>query len=85
MGVPEYSSLEAGIRAVMGENVSIVRKSYVGGGDINEAMCLMLSNGEEVFVKENSIAHRDFFDQVKLVSDTSDGSLWGEIFHVERL
>ncbi len=22
---------------------------------------------------------------MKLVSDTSDGSLWGEIFHVERI
>ncbi|MCR5201713.1 MAG: fructosamine kinase family protein [Lachnospiraceae bacterium] len=55
------SSLEEGIRQVFGEGVSITGNRAVTGGDINEAMCLTLSNGERVFVKCNRLKGEDFF------------------------
>ena len=59
--ITEYSSVEDGIRSVFGESVTISNKSYVGGGDINDARCLLLSNGEKVFMKSNSIKNKGFF------------------------
>lgn len=62
MAIRSYDSLEAGIRTCFGEDTKIVKRSYVGGGDINEACCLTLSNGERVFVKSNSVSNKGFFD-----------------------
>ena len=59
--LPEYESIENCIKSHFGESVSIENKSYVGGGDINEACCLYLSNGEKVFKKSNSVKNADFF------------------------
>ena len=56
-----YNTLQEGIRSFFGESVTIKDESYVSGGDINEAKCLKLSNGERIFVKSNSIANSDFF------------------------
>ena len=56
-----YDSIEACIFDNFGESTEITGKSYVGGGDINEACCLELSSGEKVFMKANSIENEDFF------------------------
>ena len=45
-----FNSVEAGVKSCFGESVEIINKSFVSGGDINEARCLQLSNGEKIFV-----------------------------------
>lgn len=62
MSLLSYNSLESAIESIFGNEVHIVKESYVGGGDINNAFCLSLSNGERLFLKSNSIANRSFFD-----------------------
>ena len=57
-----YNSISEGIKACFGESVTIKDSSFVGGGDINEALCLQLSNGERIFVKSNSIKNKGFFE-----------------------
>lgn len=57
-----YHSLEEAVAVCFGEGVSIREVSFVGGGDINEARCLKLSSGEEVFVKSNTAANHRFFE-----------------------
>lgn len=54
-------SLDAAIRDCFGDSVCIERELRVAGGDINEARCLFLSSGEQVFVKSNSLARADMF------------------------
>ena len=61
MSLNIYTSIDEGLNAIFGKEVSIVSKSYVGGGDINDTSLLKLSNGEVVFVKANSYSNRDFF------------------------
>lgn len=56
-----FESVSACIGASFGNQVTIEKTSYVGGGDINDARCLLLSNGERVFMKSNSIGNKDFF------------------------
>ena len=46
MSLLSYNSLELAIESIFGNEVHIVKESYVGGGDINNASCLSLSNGE---------------------------------------
>ncbi len=62
MKIKSCASIEEGVRACFGENVSITGRSYVGGGDINDSFCLSLSNGERVFVKSNSSDNAGYFD-----------------------
>ena len=62
MKLTSYNSPEEGIRACFGETVTITERYSVGGGDINDASCLKLSNGEEVFVKSNTVSNKSFFD-----------------------
>ena len=62
MSLTSYDSLEEAIQSVFGKEVHIVKESFVGGGDINNASCLSLSDGERVFLKSNSISNRSFFD-----------------------
>jgi fructosamine-3-kinase len=57
-----HNSINDCIKACFGESVTIKDTSYVGGGDINESRCLLLSNGEKIFVKFNSIANKGFFE-----------------------
>ena len=47
------SVLDADVRRVFGERVHLADSSPVGGGDINEAAQLALSNGRHVFLKYN--------------------------------
>ena len=58
----EYDSLEAAIKGCFGDSVKETKRSYVAGGDINDATCLQLSNGDRVFVKSNALSRRGFFD-----------------------
>ncbi|MCR5543109.1 MAG: fructosamine kinase family protein [Eubacterium sp.] len=63
MSVNEYNmNIEACVKAYFDEAVGISDISYVGGGDINEARCIELSNGESIFVKFNSAANKSFFE-----------------------
>ncbi|MBR5406664.1 MAG: fructosamine kinase family protein [Lachnospiraceae bacterium] len=62
MEIRSFDSLEAAIEGCFGEGVREVKRSYVGGGDINDASCLLLSNGERIFVKSNTLANKSFFD-----------------------
>ena len=62
MALKSYDSQEAAVKGCFGENVSITDRTYVSGGDINDASCLRLSDGSRVFVKSNSIKNSDFFD-----------------------
>ena len=62
MAINSCDSYEAGLRDCFGEDIKIIKRSYVGGGDINEACCLTLSNGKAVFVKSNTPANKGFFD-----------------------
>ena len=51
MAIKELNmSIDECIKKYFGENVTISNKSYVGGGDINESICLQLSNGENIFI-----------------------------------
>lgn len=59
--IPNYNSLDEAVKAVFSENVKIVSKSSISGGDINRAYALSLSNGETVFMKANSIKNASFF------------------------
>lgn len=62
MGLQVFDSLEDAVRGLFGESTGISGSSYVGGGDINDASCLILSNGNKVFVKTNSLQNAGFFD-----------------------
>ena len=61
MGKTVYGSVEECIKEYFGSSAVITGRSYVGGGDINEAGLLTLSGGETVFMKSNTIAKKDFF------------------------
>ena len=62
MGLSSFNSLESAIESIFQKEVHIIKESYIGGGYINSASCLSLSNGERLFLKSNSIANRSFFD-----------------------
>ena len=62
MQIRSFDSLKEAIEGCFGEGVCETKRSYVGGGDINDASCLLLSNGERVFVKSNTLANKSFFD-----------------------
>lgn len=55
-------SINAAIREIFGEDVTVVSSSRISGGDINEASMLVLSNGERVFIKSNKAKGIDFFE-----------------------
>ena len=57
----EYPSLEAAVNAAFGTDAGILRKDRIHGGDINDAYRISFSNGENAFVKTNSIKNAKFF------------------------
>ncbi|MCR5624365.1 MAG: fructosamine kinase family protein [Lachnospiraceae bacterium] len=61
MSVSKSNSIEEGIKSYFGDSVTILDFINVSGGDINEAQCIRLSNGERIFVKKNSIKNEKFF------------------------
>lgn len=54
-------SLEQALFSIFGDDVRIVKKSPIGGGDINEAYGLELTNGAYVFMKMNRKENISFF------------------------
>ena len=57
-----FHSLDDAISAIFGNNLRIVSKRPVYGGDINESYRLSLSDGEALFMKCNSPANISFFE-----------------------
>lgn len=55
------SSLKDALFAACGKEVSIKEKHPVHGGDANDAFRLVLSDGENLFLKTNSRSNYDFF------------------------
>lgn len=55
-------SLNEAIAAAFGENLRIVSKRPVYGGDINESYCLSLSDGTAAFMKCNALKNLSFFE-----------------------
>ena len=56
------NSLEEAIAAVFGNEMQIVSKNPVYGGDINSAFRLTLSDGSLVFMKSNTLKNLSFFE-----------------------
>ena len=56
------NSLDETIATLFGDNLHIVSRRPVHGGDINEAYCLSLSDGSAVFMKCNAIKNLSFFE-----------------------
>ena len=61
MEILKANSLNEAITLLFGENLRIVSKRPVYGGDINESYCLSLSDGTAVFMKCNTIKNLSFF------------------------
>ena len=61
MEILTANSLDQAITTVFGENLRIVSKRPVHGGDINESYCLSLSDGSAVFMKCNTLKNLPFF------------------------
>ena len=53
--------IQRGVSEVFGNNILIKRKTPLGGGCINQCFKLLLSDGAEVFAKENASAHANLF------------------------
>ena len=56
-----YHSLTEAIQTIFGDNVTVTSRRAIGGGDINDACKLELSNGEPVFMKSNRMENLAFF------------------------
>lgn len=59
--ISDVTSLEEAIRRRYGSGVTVQSRRGVGGGSINRTGTLELSNGETLFLKENSRSHTDLF------------------------
>ena len=62
MEILTANSLDQAITTLFGDNLRIVSKRPVHGGDINESYCLSLSDGSAVFMKCNTIKNLSFFE-----------------------
>ena len=62
MNILTANSLDQAITTVFGENLRIVSRRPVHGGDINESYCLSLSDGSAVFMKCNTLKNLPFFE-----------------------
>ena len=60
--VMNYSSVSEAVKGIFGNEVSIVRSSRIGGGDINEAAGLVLSNHHRIILKSNRSKGTRFFE-----------------------
>ena len=59
----KYQSLNGALATVFGENVHIVGKRPIYGGDINRSYRLSLSDGSSVFMKCNKLVNYPFFEK----------------------
>lgn len=57
----KFTSLQDAIASVYVEDINILNRYPVGGGDINRAYRLDLSNGKSLFMKENYAENLGFF------------------------
>lgn len=62
MEILTVNSLDQAITVLFGENLRIVSRRPVHGGDINESYCLSLSDGTAVFMKCNTLKNLSFFE-----------------------
>ena len=62
MEILRTNSLEEAIAILFGENVRIVSRRAVYGGDINESYRLSLSEGTAIFMKSNIYKNLSFFE-----------------------
>ena len=62
MEILDANSLEEAITTLFGENMRIVSKRPIHGGDINEAYRLSFSDGNVVFMKCNTLKNLPFFE-----------------------
>ena len=62
MEILTANSLDQAITSLFGDNLRIVSKRPVHGGDINESYCLSLSDGSALFMKCNSLKNLSFFE-----------------------
>ena len=62
MEILKANSLDEAIFALFGENLRIVSKRPVYGGDINDSYCLSLSDGTALFMKCNDLKNLSFFE-----------------------
>lgn len=58
---PVYGSLNEALLGICGEEVNVIERKAVHGGDANDAYKLILSNGKALFIKSNSVERADFF------------------------
>ncbi len=69
-----YEDIEEAVRDIWGRDVSVKKRQSLSGGDINDAYRLVLSNGEDAFLKLNRNAPKDFFtaeaNGLKAMSET---------------
>ena len=56
-----YGSLNEALRVTGGEEVRVIERRAVHGGDANDSYKLILSNGSALFIKTNSLEKADFF------------------------
>lgn len=54
-------SLSAAVAALRGDGVSLRSEQHLGGGSINEARRLQLSDGTRLFLKRNRLSHEGLF------------------------
>ncbi len=61
LSVKKYPSLDSALKGICGEDIKLLRRIPVSGGDINRACRLELSNGSALFMKENYADNLNFF------------------------
>ena len=62
MGILQAGSLQEAVTALFGENLRIVGRRPVYGGDINQSYRLSFSDGTSVFMKCNGMNNLSFFE-----------------------
>lgn len=56
-----FTSVSEAVKNIFGEDRCVDHKSYVAGGDINEACVITLDDGTTLFMKANSVSSLDNF------------------------
>ena len=59
--ITDAATVDAAVAALFGDDVRIASKHAVSGGCINETSVIALSNGEKLFLKENSARFEKMF------------------------
>lgn len=72
--ISDAGSLNDVVKSVYGSAITILEKRPVTGGDINQAYILILSDGQKVFLKENTKDNAGFF---KAEADIAMTELFG--------